>query len=184
MGLYPLDMKVEATFNEDLNVKKLAFENVTPVNAVASSLTTALAGDNNDLVFTAKTKGVIGDDITIAYINPAANDAELSVVVTGTDIVVNLATGAGGAITTIASDITAAILANAEANALVSVANAAANNGTGLVIALAETNLANGVDGTPAEANKVYFDGDYLYIATLANAISGANWVRVQASTY
>lgn len=113
-----------------------------------ATLTTALAGDDNDLVFTAKAplSGAAGNAITVAYIDPSANDAELEIVVTGTDIVVNLATGVAGAITSTAADILAAIEADEDADALVSVANAAANDGSGVVIALAETALAGGSD--------------------------------------
>lgn len=66
-----------------------------PVNAVASTLTTALTGANNDMVFTAARKGVVGDSTTIAYVNPGTPSAALGVVVAGTAITVNLATGAG-----------------------------------------------------------------------------------------
>lgn len=68
-----------------------------PVNAVASTLTTALTGSNNDMVFTAARKGAVGDSTTIAYVNPATPSAALSVAVVGTAITVNLATGTGTA---------------------------------------------------------------------------------------
>lgn len=67
----------------------------TPVNAVASSLTTALAGANNDIVWTAATKGADGDNITIEYVDPGTPSAALSVDVVGNAITVNLATDAG-----------------------------------------------------------------------------------------
>ena len=67
----------------------------TPVNAEASALTTALAGADNDMVFTAVTKGTSGDDITIAYTDPGTASAALSVGVTGSAIDVSLATDAG-----------------------------------------------------------------------------------------
>lgn len=119
----------------------------------ASTLTTSLTGTNNDLVYTAvqttsASRGVNGDNVTIAYIDPSANDATLSVVVTGTDIVVNLATDSGGLITSTAAEITTAIEASASASVLVTVANDAGNDGSGVVTALSETNLASGADGT------------------------------------
>lgn len=117
----------------------------TPAGAY-SSLTTALAGTNNDLTFTAKRKGVAGDSIRVRYVDPGAPDAALSVVVAGTDITVNLATDGTSVITTTAADIAAAIAASLDANALVGVANAGGNDGTGLVIALAYTPLSGGVD--------------------------------------
>lgn len=112
----------------------------------ASSYSTNLTGSNNDLTFTAVTAGADGDDITIAYIDPSANSATLSVDVTDTDIVVNLATNGSGAITSTANQVKAAIQAKAEAAALVSVALKTGNTGAGVVTALAETNLAGGYD--------------------------------------
>jgi hypothetical protein len=133
------------------------------INANAyATLTTALAGNNNDLVFTAKQYP--GNDISVAYVNPNANNATLAVTVTGKAIAVNLATGAGGAITTLASDIATAIAANATANALVGVANAGGNDGTGTVTALAATSLTGGtkktggnlvISGTDIEGNAI-----------------------------
>lgn len=120
----------------------------TAVAEVKSSLSTNLAGDNNDLVYTSKLEGVLGDDITVAYIDPSAESQSLSIVVTGTDIVVNLATNDqnGGEITTTADDISAAIASDVDANALVSVADKADNNGEGVVTAMAETALTGGAD--------------------------------------
>lgn len=60
-----------------------------------SSLSTALAGSNNDLDFTAKLAGVAGDDISVEYLNPGTPSAALGVVLTTKKITVNLATGPG-----------------------------------------------------------------------------------------
>ncbi len=149
----------------------------TPVNAVAAALTTALTGTNNDIVYTAKTKGANGNAITIAYVNPGA-DGVIAVAVAGTAITVTLAY-ATGAITSTAANVAAAIAANTAANALISTANAAANDGTGLVTALTATPLTGGVDGTVAKAGEVRFDGGYLYVASADNTPSDANWRRV-----
>lgn len=124
---------------------------------VKSSLSTALVGDNNDLVFTSKLTGVAGDAVTITYIDPAQAGA-LSIVVTGTDIVVNLAHD-GNAITTIADDISAAIALDVDANALVGVADKAANDGSGLVTAMAKTALTGGVDHVAATLPKLWIIG-------------------------
>ena len=149
----------------------------TPVNAVAAALTTALTGTNNDLVFTAKTKGVAGDAITIKYTDPGA-DGTIAVNVVGTDIEVVLAYGTG-AITSTAANVKTAIDGSAAAAALVSVANAAANDGTGLVTAMVKTPLASGVDGTEADAGEMYYDASYLYFTVAANGPTDANWRRV-----
>jgi hypothetical protein len=135
--------KLTGTAGDAITVK---YDDTTPTSVaeVKSSLSTDLVGDNNDLVYTSKLTGTAGDAITIAYIDPAGAGA-LSIVVTGTDIVVNLAHDGGG-ITTIADDISAAIALDVDANALVGVADKAANDGSGVVTAMAETPLAGGVD--------------------------------------
>lgn len=149
----------------------------TPVNAVASTLTTALAGADNDMVFTAKTKGVAGDGITIEYVDPAA-DHVLSVGVVGTVITVTLGY-ALGAITSSAADIKTIVDGTPAAAALVSVANAGADTGAGLVTALVATPLSGGVDGTVGDAGDILFDASYIYQCIAANTIADANWRRI-----
>ncbi|MBP9897468.1 MAG: hypothetical protein KBF28_03790 [Gemmatimonadales bacterium] len=116
--------------------------------STAAVLSTNLAGANNDLDITAVTAGADGNDITVAYIDPGANNAALSVSVTGTAITVNLATGGGGAITSTAADVDAAIDALPAAAALVTPANKAANDGSGVVIAMAAAPLVGGMTPT------------------------------------
>lgn len=111
--------------------------------ATFASLTTALAGANNDLVFTAKTAGAAGNNVTVTYVDPGGATATLGVVVSGTDITVNLGRAAS-AINTTGTLLAAAVAASAPANNLVSVANAGGNDGSGLVTALSKTNLAGG----------------------------------------
>ena len=97
--------------------------------------------------------------VTAMVAAPLAGGADavtkaLSVAVTGTDIVVNLAADTS-AITTIASDIKTAIEATPAAHALVGLANSGGDTGAGLVIALAETHLANGVNAVAATLPKL-----------------------------
>lgn len=103
-------------------------------------LVTSLTGTNNDMNIIARDPAVT--DITVALIDPGENGASLLVEVTDHDIVVNLATGPGGAITSTAAQVIAAINAHSVAGELVRASNAAANDGTGVVTALAETGLA------------------------------------------
>lgn len=109
-----------------------------------ATLTTALTGDNNDLKYTSKLNGALGNAITVEYVDPDGANAELAVSVDGTAITVSLATGAAKAITTTASDIATAIAAHAEANALVAVANAGLDTGVGTVTEMAATALTGG----------------------------------------
>lgn len=132
--------------NEDV-VTRTTPEAGVYAGAVAASLTTALAGANNDLVFTAKTVGPVGNLINVTYVDPGGVTATLGVVTTGNDIVVNLGRAAS-AINTTATALAAAIAADPAANALVSVANAGADTGAGLVIAMAKSFLTGGSLGT------------------------------------
>ncbi len=116
---------------------------VIPVDATKATLSTNLAGDNNDLVFTAVHGGVAGNAITITYTDAGAGQA-LAVAVVGTDIDVTLQTAAGGAIESTAADIAAEIAATPTAAALVTVANKAGNTGVGVVTAMVKTPLAGG----------------------------------------
>lgn len=109
----------------------------------SASLTTALAGNNNDLTFTADNAGVAGNDISVRYV-VAGNSTPLSVSVAGNAITVNVATDAGGLPTSTATQAKNAIDANTSAAALVNVANAPGNDGTGVVAAMAATNLSGG----------------------------------------
>lgn len=112
--------------------------------ATDASLTTALTGDNNDIVFTAVTGGNTGNSIGVQYIDPDANDSPLNVDVDGRIIKVYLATDADGDITSTADEIKAAIAAHPAANALVETADAAANDGSGVVTEMGATYLSGG----------------------------------------
>jgi len=120
-----------------------------PADAVAASANVNPTGDDNGLTFTAKTYGAAGNNISIRYVNPAANSASLEVSVAGPSITVSLATNGGGTITSTAAQVKTAIEANAAASALVSVAimtsdSGVADDGSGVVTAMNPTSLANG----------------------------------------
>jgi len=134
-------------------VKRLAKSNGTFSDGTASALTTALTGANNDLVYTARQIAADADAITIAYVNPGVL-ASLSVSVIGRAISVTLAHD-GLAITSTAAQVAAAIAALPAADALVSVANAAGSDGTGVVTALTATHLSGGVDATAPTLTEV-----------------------------
>ena len=69
---------------------------------------TGVEGDNNAISWTA-IAAYVGQGITIILIDPAANDAELSVLVSGITIKVYLATGVAGAITSTAIEVYTAV---------------------------------------------------------------------------
>lgn len=129
-----------------------------------ASLTTALSGSDNDLVFTAVEKGQEGTEVTIEYVNPGTS-ASLNIDTQGSGIKVNLAHN-GSAITSTAADIKTAIEADTTASALVTVANASSNDGTGVVTAMAETPLGSaGYDfGVAEETATAQYDKIYINI--------------------
>ena len=112
--------------------------------AVAATLT------NQGIILTAVQKGLIGNNIRVALIDPGANSATLSVAVVQTivnnitikTINVSLATDSSGDITSTAAQIIAAIVASTPASALV----VASGAGAIAVNAVAATPLAGGVD--------------------------------------
>lgn len=108
-------------------------------------LTTALTGTNNDSTFTATRPGAAGNDIRIRYVVSGVS-TPLSVAVSGNDITVNVATSGASAATSTAAQVNAAVNAHATASSMVSAANATGNDGTGVVTALAFTNLTGGTN--------------------------------------
>lgn len=102
------------------------------------------AGNNNAIVVTAVPTGSAGNGIALSLRNNG-NSLPLAITVTGTQIVVQLATDAGGAITTTANALIAAIAADARASLLVTIANAAGNDGTGLMTTANASILRDGV---------------------------------------
>lgn len=119
----------------------------------AATLTTNLTGDNNDIVFTAKTGGSRsgpGNDIAIRYINPGATTVACTVAVSELtdalktqEIAVTLKHD-GTSITALASDVKTAIENSAAAAALVTMAYANSDTGAGVVTAMASTSLTGG----------------------------------------
>lgn len=116
---------------------------VTDIAPTKAALTTALTGTNNDLVFTARSGGTWGNAIQVAYIDPGGVSADPSVVVSGFLITVNLGRAAS-AINTTAARVQSLIESSLDASKLVTVANASANDGSGLVTALTATSLTGG----------------------------------------
>lgn len=154
----------------------------TDVDPVKASLTTALSGAQNDLVFTAQRGGTWGNAIRVQYIDPATNDAVLSVDVDGFDITVNLATDGASAPTSTAAEVAAKVLTHPYASRLVSVALASSNDGTGVVTALSFTALTGGEFGvvqpsaTASDATNDHYltdnEGTTLIVAVNGSASS------------
>jgi hypothetical protein len=162
---------------------------VTDATPTKASLTTALAGTNNDLVFTAKSGGQWGNSIQVEYIDPGGTSATLAVTVRGFVVSVSLGRTAS-AIDTTATALKTAVDASLDASKLVSVANAAANDGTGLVIALTATALASGTWSVAQPAltngdatNDHYFTGnDGQVVLEVVSTDAGSQTVTIKRS--
>jgi len=115
--------------------------------AASAALLTGVIADNNALTWTAANAGIAGNNVSVYLKNPFANSAALSISVVGTVITVNLATDAGGVITSTAADVDTAIVADAGASALLTVADTGASTGVGVVTASSKQQfLAGGLD--------------------------------------
>lgn len=167
-------------------------------NAAANTLTTAVAGNNNDLVFTdarATTQlgsnASLGGAVNIVYA-VAGNNTALSVGTTtasngNTTITVNLATNGNGAATSTASDVLTAVNQDATASKYVTAALASGNDGTGTVAALGSTALSGGADaasltisdartaGSAGSVNVVFANGGASQSLGVAVTHSGNN---------
>lgn len=158
---------------------------VTSVTPPKAALTTALTGANNDLTYTARVGGPGGNSIRVQYV-VAGNNTPLTVDVQGFDIIVNVATSAGGAAISTAAQIMTAVLR--AASQLVTVANASANDGTGVVTSLSITNLTGGsllttppsqVDGDTTNGH--YFrDNDGLVILEVISSDGSPRNVTIE----
>ena len=126
--------------------------------SVAASATLVPAGDNNDIVITAKTAGVEDNSIWVELRDPAGNDKDLAVLLEGDAIVVSLSTSAAGAITSTAAQVIEAINKDLDAKQLVVASNAADNDGTGVVTAITATPLAGGTASAGSAAEGVLFN--------------------------
>uniref|UniRef100_A0A6H1ZH75 Uncharacterized protein n=1 Tax=viral metagenome TaxID=1070528 RepID=A0A6H1ZH75_9ZZZZ len=109
--------------------------------SVKATLSTALAGDNNDLTYTARVAGPSGNAITVAYTSGASAGNEV-VTVTGSAISVQVASGVSTS-----TQVLAKLRDSSAAYTLVSVANAAGNDGSGAVVTMGATNLTGGAWG-------------------------------------
>jgi hypothetical protein len=109
-----------------------------------ATLTTSMAGADNDLLFYAKAPGTAGNSTRVRIVVAGAN-TPLSVAVAGQDITVNSATNGSSAATSTASQVVDAVRRDLTARTLVHAQVAPQNTGDGVVAALAYTNLAGAV---------------------------------------
>ncbi|MER7459837.1 M14 family metallopeptidase [Micromonospora sp. NPDC126480] len=98
-----------------------------------------------------------GNDISVELADPGAPDAALAVTVTGTDVRVTLATDAGGAVTSTAAEVVAAL--NAHAGSLLRAYTYRGSPGTDVVAPAPPTRLTDDLSAPPSvsrEPHPVY----------------------------
>ena len=122
------------------------------VPGVASTVTLKASGTGarDDIVITAKQTGADGDKIKVQLVDPDAASASLKVAVETDVIRVYVATDGTKAITSTIAEVIAAINATLYVKDIVTAALAEGSAGDDVVIAVAATALAGGVNGTPA----------------------------------
>jgi len=150
----------------------------TPVEPVAASV--VLGSGDAAVEFTANVAGAAGNNISVEFIDSGTTNASLDVSVSDSKITVSLATDGTGTITSTANDVIGAVNGDAEASALVTAS--APGAGTGVVSAQPETNLENGVDGTPGSKGALMFDSSNVYISVDVSTVSVSNWKKVALS--
>lgn len=139
------------------------------VAAILPTLVTGTVGANNAIRWTQQR----GDDaVRITLVDPGAASQALSVDTDGDDIIVSLATSAGSALTSTATQVIAAIREHDVASQLVTVANSGASSGAGVVAAVPQTALAG---GAAAEAGAIKFGRISSIDATLGRALVNLN---------
>ena len=100
------------------------------------------SGPINTVVLTSKAWGHEGgDQVSAEFRNPGVASSPLSVTVTGTDILVNLATNSSNELSSSAADVIAAINASPAASALVTANTYRGSTGPGIVAPRAKVNL-------------------------------------------
>lgn len=139
---------------------------VSPAHAgsKAAQCTTTFGTANSNVIFTAREKGVAGNNIKIVLAAPSTADQTIGVSVTEKTITVNLATDSAKKVSSTANDVIEIIMEDSAARALINVKPALGSDGSGLVSALAETALSGGADGDAAMAKGVLMnDVDVTY---------------------
>jgi hypothetical protein len=172
----------------DVNVISFFGAPLSYTAGATASLTTGL-GPNSNLVFTARAAGTPGNTIRIQYRRPAPNRPTETVTVDATtnfpnfiDIIVDLATNAGGLSISNAAAVRQAIQNTPAASALVDVQFPLGNNGTGIVSDFGPTALAGGaaslvtipINGTlPDDLYRFTINGTSGVRDQLGNALDG-----------
>lgn len=141
-------------------------------DAATATLSLGKAASNNLLNFTANLAGVAGNKISVAVRNPAKAMAALDVSVSGTAIMVSLATDETGSVISTGAQVLAALVANEDAAALVAVDDDE-GSGAGVVTPAPLQYLSGGKDEAFPLNTPVLVAGDLRLAARLGKSGTG-----------
>jgi len=162
-GEGPLDV-----YSLPLLLNTLVAGGIDGSGATKASLTTALTGTNNDLVWTAVNGGPQGNGIWIRYVDPAANNSPLEIDVADKGITIYLATNSSGVITSTATSVKTEVAAHPVAKLLVVGANASTNDGTGVVTAMPASYLTGGIGADVTQPPNAVLTHIWTFVPTMA----------------
>lgn len=145
--------KTTPSLRSDVTASKVAYS--APVNMVTDvAFGTRATLTVGNIVYTARAGGTGGNSITVTVVDPAGNNAALSIGVSGTDITVNLATDGASAPTSTGAQVLAALKASTQASALATFAGT--GDMTTVQAAAGQANLAGGAAATAPVAGDIY----------------------------
>lgn len=159
----PLDV-----YSLPLLLNTLVAGGINGSGATKASLTTALTGTNNDIVWTAVSGGPQGNGIWIRYVDPEADNSPLEVDVADKGITIYLATDGSGVITSTADDLKAAVAAHPVAQGLVVGTDVGGDDGSGVVTAMAASYLTGGVGADVTQPASAVLTHIWTFVPTMA----------------
>ncbi len=165
------------------NLQRKWFSVSAPVNKAKASATLG-TGDNGTITITADAYGTAGNDFTIEVAVDAGANADMTAVLTGSDILVTLGTGASAGVVDNAKN--TATLITAAIAALTGVTATASGTGAdSLTEAVAKDNLSGGQWATPCKVvGTLVKDTTYYYVCSTAGSNTTTVWKRFTLADY
>ena len=161
-----------------------ALADVVVASAASALAEVTLGAGNAAIEVVASRRGAAGNAITVALVDPGANDQALAVAVAGTAVTVSLATGNAGAVASTNTDVVSAINASTAASALVIASLAVAAVADTVVAAVAATNLAGGTGQVYQVAADYTLDADTGIVTRVGTGAIIANQAVSASYTY
>jgi hypothetical protein len=170
-AVVPLDVAADVAAGDLLSAA--ANGTVTPAGSTDDTPAQLTVGSGNSKVkVIAVEPGAAGNSIRLSIVNAGASQS-LAIDVDGRDVIVTAATNGSSVITSTAAQVIAAINEDNTSSQLVTASNGASSDGTGVVAAVAATNLAGGADFAGEEGGRVigqaysaadFSDGDRAFV--------------------